>query len=81
MPLEPQVEATTNALLDCVARVLEVAGLTGLPNRAVLIYGVIDPDGDEKVDYVVTADMRITDVIGYGHLLRESATRELLADD
>ena len=82
MSSDPVAQATTDRLLACVGDVIAEAGIEGrLPTRAILIYETMNLDGDESIDYVVTKDMRTTDVIGFGHFLREAATDALLAPD
>lgn len=82
MPDDAVAQATTDRVLACVGDILAEAGVEGrLPSRAVLVFETIGSDGDETIDYVVTRDMRSTDVIGFGHFLREAAANTLFGFD
>lgn len=76
------VQETTDRVLACVGDILGLAGVTGkVPVRAVVVYEVLNSDGGAEIDFVGTASMGATDVIGFGHFLREAATADLLDDD
>lgn len=73
------IRETTDALLECVAKVAAITGQTYLPTSALLVYQGITEDGDQKVDYVVTESLGLTDLIGLAHFVREDAIDDLLA--
>jgi hypothetical protein len=79
---DPAAQATTDHLLECVAKIHEEAEITGLlPSRAILIFETLKNDGDAQIDFVVTQGVSLTDSIGMAHFVREACLADLLDVD
>lgn len=76
------VDQTTDLILACVGNAMGLAGVTDkMPVRAVVVFEALDTDGNSEINYIATKTMAATDVIGFGHFLRESATAALLGPE
>lgn len=68
----------TDLLMSTVAKMGEITGKSHqMPSRAVLIYEVVDTDGERKVDWTATRDITLTDAAGFAHFVREQAMMDL----
>lgn len=78
---EQIIQETTDVLLSAVDSILDTAGVgPRFVQHALIIYEVLDEDGNPKVDYVCTNTLSSTNIIGLADFAREATLAELLAD-
>ena len=69
--MDPEVVATTQALLDAIVAIVDNPDL--LPISGLLIFKTIHVDGTPKMDWVVTHDLTMVEVIGMTEAIKDSA--------